>query len=176
MFEDFLSDPKYSNSKKKHKQLQRLLLKYIEVQKFQEIKSNEDLTLQQRQKLNKARTKKKILKKIHEELNERIRPEETFEIWHLYKNLNLDRQKSGKKYNANGQGNMTEKLMDDLINSNENDEVESEESDNEQSVDNQLDRFLNSFDLSSTWTKANFLIKTKGLEVLPHDSLENGLA
>lgn len=172
MFEDFLSDPKYSNSKKKHKQLQRLLLKYIEVQKFQEIKSNEDLPLQQRQKLNKARTKKKILKKIHEELNERLRPEETFEIWHLYKNLNLDRQKSGKKYNANGQGNMTEKLMDDLINSNENDEVESEESDNEQSVANQLDRFLNSFDLSSTWTKANFLIKTKGLEVLPHESLE----
>ena len=115
------------------------------MQKFQEIKSNEDLTLQQRQKLNKARTKIKY--EESEELNERIRPEETFEIWHLYKNLNLDRQKSGKKYNANGQGNMTIKLMDDLINSNENDEVESEESDNEQS-DNQLDRFLNSFDLS----------------------------
>ena len=172
MFEDFLSDPKYSNSKKKHKQLQKLLLKYIEVQKFHEIKSNEDFPLQQRQKLNKAKTKKKILKKIHDELNERLRPEETFEIWHLHKNLNLDRQKSAKKHNADGQENMTEKLMGDLINSTENDEVESEESDNEQSVDSQLDRFLNSFDLSSTWTKANFLIKTKGLEVLPHDSLE----
>mmetsp|Transcript_379 Transcript_379/g.351 ORF Transcript_379/g.351 Transcript_379/m.351 type:complete len:514 (+) Transcript_379:125-1666(+) len=172
MFEDFLSDPKYSNSKKKHKQLQRLLLKYIEVQKFQEIISNKDLPLKQRQRLNKAKTKKKILRKIHEELNERLRPEETFEIWHLYKNLNLDRQKSSKKHSVQSQGSITEGLMDELVKSNENDEVDSDDSDNELSVDNQLDRFLNSFDLSSTWTKANFLIKTKGLEVLPHAPLE----
>lgn len=169
MFEDFVADPKLSNSKKKHKQLQKLLLKYIEGQKFQEIKNNGNLSATQKYKINELKVKRRILKNIHKDLSERLRPEETFEIWHLHKNLNLDRQRLNKhRYDV------TENLVNDITN--EDDGITDEESDDDEvSMERQLNKFLNSFDQSSTWTKANFLIKTRGLEVLPHNSLKNGL-
>lgn len=176
MFEDVYVDASRSSSKKRYKQLQRLLSKYNEIKKFQEFNQDENLTLDQKKKINKSSNKKKILKRIHSELNRKLKPEETYEIWHLQGNLNLNLNK------FNNQEVESRKVLEEIIKEDEFDienksEENDEEDDDEEDEDihgtiaeYQLNKFTNSFDSSKNWTKANFLIRTRGLEVLPIES------
>ncbi|CUM64665.1 uncharacterized protein PRCAT00002274001 [Priceomyces carsonii] len=49
---------------------------------------------------------------------------------------------------------------------------ENDENDNDE-IDDKIKKFNSSFDISSNWTKAYFLIRTKGLEASPIENYEN---
>ncbi|CAH2353573.1 hypothetical protein CLIB1423_11S02806 [[Candida] railenensis] len=161
MFENFYVGQNESkrNNNKEYK-LNLLLQKYVELQKIDQL----GLTVQQRNILKKSkRSKRLVTKLIRERLTKRLKPEETFEIWHSQNNLNVNLEKQ-----------MPFKDVGDIIDEQGNDASKSlETSDSEaeteshKNIESQLNKFISTFDSSDSWTKANLLIRTRGLETLP---------
>ncbi|CAK7913474.1 hypothetical protein CAAN1_20S00936 [[Candida] anglica] len=175
MFEDFYVDAHESHAQNKQQRLRQLLQKYVELQRLQDLETNEQLTTNQRKRLLNGKTKRKILRRIHEQLNRRLRPEETFEVWHEHRNLNVNLKRQHPPKGVEGD-------VEAVLSSNENqvdentsvvDDDEEDEND-EGSIASQLARFTSSFDESNSWTKTNLLIRTRGLEVLPARSTPPG--
>lgn len=161
MFENFYvgqNESKRSNNKEY--KLNLLLQKYVELQKIDQL----GLTAQQRKILKKSkRSKRLVTKLIRDRLTKRLKPEETFEIWHSQNNLNVNLEKQ-----------MQFKDVGELIDEQENGASKSvETSDSEAEIEShkntecQLNKFISTFDSSDSWTKANLLIRTRGLETLP---------
>lgn len=115
--------------------LTKLLARYKALRKQEELKL-------------KKRPKRQHLKQISKELNTKHRPEETYEIWHEFKHLNVGIESKLNVSEGPGENNTDE---DDLIGE-------------------KLHNFTNLFDTSNHWTKTNFLITTNGLEVLPYEN------
>jgi RNA polymerase I-specific transcription initiation factor RRN11 len=160
MFELALVDVQESDSKKKHKHLERLLSKAVEVGEYNRIRSSSRLTKSQKTKLQTHKARKTILKKLHSELSKRHNPEETFEEWN-----------SQDSVPANSEAALTKAVVSELS-ENENEDEASSASEDE--VEKHLEEITSTFDQSSTWAKANFLIRAKGLEVFPHHDVPNG--
>ncbi|CUM64583.1 uncharacterized protein PRCAT00002191001 [Priceomyces carsonii] len=161
MFEEIYADSNKSNSKKKNKQLQFLLSRYIELEKFQDISNDARLTTEQKSLLKKRRNKRKILQGIHEDRIKRYKPEESYETWHTSNTARDDEHHDDFLPNA----------LNEIENNRPSDD-ENYENDNGE-IDDKIKKFNSSFDISSNWTKAHFLIRTKGLEVLPIENYEN---
>ncbi|EDK41468.2 hypothetical protein PGUG_05566 [Meyerozyma guilliermondii ATCC 6260] len=162
MFESALVVVQESDSKKKHKRLERLLSKAVEVGEYNRIQSSSKLTKNQKSKLQTQKARKTILKKIHSELSKRHNPEETFEEWNSQDSVPVSSEAA-----------LTDAVVSEL-NNNVNENEEETSSGSEDEAEKHLETITSTFDQSSTWEKANFLIRAKGLEVFPHHDVPNG--
>ncbi len=168
----------------------QLLSKYKELKKFTEIykKSNNS----NKQKLR--RHKGKVLEILHNELNKKLKPEETYEIWHDLANV-LNKNVAKKVSNNNTRMNNKKKKktktdMEMIIDKENNSDTvidkvnsfleklgngdieEFEENDHRYEeydiiMSNKLNQFLNNFDNSNRLSKSKFIIESNGLEILP---------
>lgn len=152
MFELALVDVQESDSKKKYKRLELLLNRAIDISEYKRIQASPKLSKSHKHQLNVHRYRKTVLKRIHEELNKRHNPEETFEVWQTQSTLPEETRDT-----------LTETIVNELDKANDNEASESEDE-----TEKNLNEITSEFDQSSTWTKANFLIRSKGLEVFPH--------
>ncbi|KAK6456383.1 RNA polymerase I-specific initiation factor-domain-containing protein [Scheffersomyces xylosifermentans] len=179
MFEDVVSR-KTANSAG-NQTLNRLLSKYIEIKKFEEIFEKESLTPSARAKFRKSKYTRKALKVIHKELRVRLKPEETYEIWHGLDNLNsnIDKRRSSNKKSQyeDSPEDFARKVLDKIESSAGDDDEGAQErdeyEDHNSKIHSTLSKFTNEFDRSNHWVKSNFLIRSNGLEVLPTHSSES---
>ncbi|EMG48835.1 hypothetical protein G210_0531 [Candida maltosa Xu316] len=154
---------------------QHLLNKYQEIRHFTDIYKTAEKPL--KKKLRRKR--EKVLKLIHDELNKRLKPEETYEVWHdLSDNLNKN---INKKVNGSGedrQSILLEKvntiLRNEDINEEEEEEGDAVEEGNDEKYEtyniistNKLTQFVNDFDTLTGLAKYRFIIESNGFEVLP---------
>ncbi|KAI5954591.1 RRN11 [Candida jiufengensis] len=93
IFEDITDN--YNKTRRSNQNQTILISKYVELKKYNQIfkKSNK----LQKQKLLRPKVKRKILRIIHDELNKKLKPEETFEIWHNDSNSKDNDSKSTTK-------------------------------------------------------------------------------
>lgn len=155
MFENIIHDTNTSN-----KRLNSLLEKYTELRQFQDfyrIHKN-------RKPLQKH--KQKVLKLINIELKKRLKPEETYEVWHQHKNLNANiaKQKSIQPLDE-----MIDEL--DVVDPDATvvDEVSEEEYANNELAIQHLKKFTESFDNTDTLVRSQFSVLSSGLELIPDD-------
>lgn len=168
MFENFVYDSTLSNTKKKHRQLLRLLLKYVEVQKINEIKRRQ-LKYKNKLVLSEPKQRSKILNQVYHDFKKRLKPEETYEIWHSNEKLNGESLKNNDTsfpgntlHTENGERSELESLEGlDIDVSISSDEVASR-------TEDYFRKLTETFDESSSWTKLNFILRTQGLEILPN--------
>lgn len=174
MFENlYVGQNESKKSTNKEYRLGLLLQKYVELKKIEQL----DLNSQQKKVLKKNKRSKRLLSKlIRDRLTKRLKPEETFEIWDSQNNLNVNLEKQ-----------IPFKAVDDIIDelgapragppktegaleSDEDDDGDDDASESEKNSEAQVNKFLSTFDGSDSWTKANLLIRTRGLETLPQSS------
>jgi RNA polymerase I-specific transcription initiation factor RRN11 len=149
------------------KKLNKLLSKYIELHTLQDFYHR----TQDHHKLK--HNKRKLLKLIHHELKKRMKPEETFEVWHQLKNLNVNLDKLAVPIDVDtlfrslndkdSQPTNTKTRHHDDQNDDQDDEDDS-------LVIEKLKKFTQSFDTSSSTTKSSFFILSNGLEILPSNT------
>lgn len=157
MFELALVDAQESDSKKKHKRLEHLLSKAVDLTAYKRIQSSTELTNNQKRRLEDEPKRRTVLKKIHLELSKRHNPESTYEEWTQKTPDTLQAAVSSKS------------LEEIVVRGLDDDHTTHESSDDE--LETQLETITGTFDQSSTWAKANFLIRTRGLEVFPQHEL-----
>ncbi|KAG7661001.1 RRN11 [[Candida] subhashii] len=194
MFEDIT----YRNSghETKLRSTEQLISKYIELKKFQEIYQHSSRI--HKKKLRKSKAKKKVLELIHTELQNRrtTKPEETYEVWHNDENggslnQNLKAKSRGNNTSKKNKKNRKEavtgitavnaplatKVYEYLENIDKTSHLE-QEAYNEKYEEydtimtNKLHQFTQTFDKTNRSVKADFLIRTNGLEVLPVEYLD----
>ena len=178
MFEDIV----YRNAGNEggNQNLGRLLSKYIEIKKFEEI-YKQDHSHKTRSKLRKSKYIKKALKVIHRELKKRLKPEETYEIWHGLDHLNANVEKkkqNNTKSKIRDEDNPSEfakKIIERIEAGSENEHTSAYDDYDEYNhkIQSTLAKFTGAFDSSNHWVKSSFLIRTNGLEVLPTIKQEN---
>ncbi|KAI5962358.1 RRN11 [Candida pseudojiufengensis] len=93
IFEDITDNyKKYRRSKQNQTQI---ISKYVELKKYNQI--YETLNKVQKCKISSPKVKSKVLRIIHKELDKKLKPEETFEIWHYDLNKQNDDRKMKTK-------------------------------------------------------------------------------
>ncbi|EGW33987.1 uncharacterized protein SPAPADRAFT_49075 [Spathaspora passalidarum NRRL Y-27907] len=163
----------------------QLLTKYTELKQVEEIRRN--VSKVHKRKLQNSNVRKRVLELIHNELNKIDKPEETFEVYHITKNLNQNIKAKTKSEKSKKGGKRTEseqpddatlqaKVVQFLDNLDEDAEDGEEVNDKYEEYDNivshKLDQFTNEFDHSHRRAKIDFLIRSNGLEVLPKDYID----
>lgn len=143
------------------------------LEKFGELRRFQDFYRIHKNKKQLKTHKQKILKLINIELKKRLKPEETFEVWHQQKNLNINLEKQ-KKLQSLGE------IIKTLNNEDENRDpdatvVDSIEDDDEDNRSNeiaiqQLKKFTDSFDNTDNLVKSQFSVLTSGLELFPDNN------
>lgn len=173
MFENFIYDSNVSNSKKKFKQLEKLLQNHKELNVLTELKSQGKLahgdvpiSLSNKNQLHDI---------IRRSISRKRLPEDTFEEWHKNPNLNVLLNRQIKNANEKSDVGDIANVVNEVKNSTENGNYTSGGHDSNESGDSiegnpgiAIQDFLKRFELSDNWVKASYLIKTRGLEVLPH--------
>ncbi|KAI5948651.1 RRN11 [Candida theae] len=171
----------------------QLISKYVEIKRFQNIYDTSS-SLQKR-KLRHPEVKRFVLRLIHKHIHRRMKPEETFEVWH--KSVTYEERKS--KQNAKKKSKATKKqryedqqFENDRLNSEVYEFLDTEVPDNlndndvefdlqmDDNLDDdeayeeydiistaKLDQLTKEFDTQNTFTKTQFLIESNGLEILP---------
>lgn len=178
MFENLYVDPLDSKSQNKYIKLNQLLLKYVELQKLDQLCKGDELNIKQKKNLRrKPKIKKLAMKLIHERLTKKLKPEETYEVWHSQRNLNKNLERQGKAKTVKevleeagtGTGTETETETGGEISDSDNLDSNSDSGSSmvSEEVENDLKKFISTFDGSNSWCKANVIIQTRGLEILP---------
>lgn len=170
MFEDIYQ--KFEVRESRPRQLESLLSKYKEVKKYQELYGSLSPVIH-----NKARNRNReqALRTIRRELKKRLKPEETYEVWHekLHVNVNLGQSKSSDPTTRHIMSTPTSASRDSSDISDSDDDDPKAASENSLAT-YRLQRFTESFDTTSDWIKSNFILRTNGLEVLPYHKYEGG--
>lgn len=164
MFEDI--HKKVDLRESRPRQLETLLSKYTEIKKYQELYGG---TVTKK----KDRNRERILRNIRREMKKRLRPEETYEVWHDQDHVNVDLSKS--KVGSSKRKADTSNTPSDL-NESESDEGDHKEESESSLAAYRLQKFTKSFDTTSDWIKSNFIIRTNGLETLPRDTNEGKIS
>ena len=146
------------------KKLNKLLSKYIELHTLQDFYHR----THDRRKLK--HNKRKFLKLIHHELKKRMKPEETFEVWHQLKNLNVNLDKLAPPADLESLfHSLDHKEPQPAAKSHDHDD-DDDDDDDDTVVTEKLKKFTQSFDTSSSTTKSSFFILSNGLEILPSNT------
>lgn len=132
MFEDFYYKHRYTPESVVR--LKRLLLRHNQLKRYEDVVRR--LSPELRKKVKKPKHKHKLLAALRHDLADRIKPEETFEIWHQYSNLNTYRSSSkdldfNRKYNDD----FVHSLIGDT-NSDDDDDENDENDENDNNDDN----------------------------------------
>lgn len=175
MFENFIYDSNVSNSKKKHKQLEKLLETYKELNVLTELKSQGKLTYGNGNVPKSLSDRNQIHDIIRRSISRKRLPEDTFEEWHKNPNLNVLLNRQTKGANQKSDVGDIANEVNEVKNSAEHGNYTSGDHDTTESSDSvecnsrsAIQDFLKRFELSDNWVKASYLVKTSGLEVLPH--------
>ncbi|KAI5969607.1 RRN11 [Candida margitis] len=196
IFEDITdTDHKLRRTKRNKTQL---ISKYVELKRLDSI--YQQSTSVRKRKLRHPEVKRYVLKLIHEEMKQRMKPEETFEVWHKFirGEERKSKQKGRKKtkpavagYDQLQFGNDTlvskvyeflDMMVPDSTIENESDldlQMDGiDDGDDDDDYDEydivsttKLDQITKEFDIQNTSTKTQFIIESSGMEVMPSQSV-----
>ena len=174
MFENALTQSNISDSRKKYKQLDILLGRFVELRQYESIKRNA-LSRKHKKMLNRNNVRELILRHIHDKVMATRKPEEAYESWNTQKQQKKTTEPMEetpiKKSSLN---NDVEHLLDKLGSDNDFSKTffdNKDETDKslETDADTKLTSFLNKLDQSKSWTRKQFLIYVNGLESVGYD-------
>lgn len=191
IFEDITdTDHKLRRTKRNKTQL---ISKYVELKRLESIYQTS--THLQKKKLRHPEVKRYVLKLIHDELRQRLKPEETFELWHRAVSQEGKRSKpNGKRkikskpdyddtqFNNDRLSTNIYRFLDELVPDDINeddvelklqvdDNLDDEEYDEYNIISSaKLDQITKNFDVQNTSIKAQFIIESSGMEILPNQS------
>lgn len=193
IFEDITnSDHKLRRTRRNKTQL---ISKYVELKTLEGI--YQASTNLQKRKLRHPEVRRYALRLIHNEIHQRMKPEETFEVWHR----STTREEKKSKLKGKKKAKITKPDYGDLQLRNDKltleiygfldtvvpDGVKEEDIDLDLQVDDfdddeeyeeydvvssaKLDQLTKEFDTQNTATKAQFLIESSGMEIMPNQCI-----
>ncbi|CCG23156.1 Rrn11 RNA polymerase I subunit [Candida orthopsilosis Co 90-125] len=195
IFEDITdSDNKLRRTRRNKTQL---ISKYVELKRLEGI--YQASTNLRKRKLRHPEVRRYVLRLIHNEIHQRMKPEETFEVWHRSttreeKKSKLKGKKKAKTKKPDyedsqlGDDKLTLEIYDfldtvvpdgvkeegidlDLQVDDFDDDEEYEEYDVVSSA--KLDQLTKEFDTQNTATKAQFFIESSGMEIMPNQCVSS---
>ncbi|KAG5420619.1 RRN11 [Candida metapsilosis] len=192
IFEDITdTDHKLRRTKRNTTQL---ISKYVELKKFETIyQASSSL---RKRKLRHPEVKRYVLRLIHNEVHRRMKPEETFEVWHrsiTEKEEDKSKQKGKRKKTKLGShdqqfGNdqlieeiyefLDTSVPDDLNEDSSDLDLQVDDLDDDEEYDEydivssvMLDQLSKEFDTRNSLTKTRFFIESSGLEIMPESNV-----
>ncbi|ODV81213.1 uncharacterized protein CANTADRAFT_10327 [Suhomyces tanzawaensis NRRL Y-17324] len=164
MFEDVTFPYIYKEGK--IKKLERLELKHVEQRWYYQLCHSKTLTPKQRKVLQSPANKNRILRLIRKDIQEKPKPEETYEIWHDHRNLNTNLRHTKPEK----EGEILAKKIVEALDEDEGDD-DGEPYEYFEALET-WKSYNETFDPSASWVKHHFQVRAQGLETKPVQNYE----
>lgn len=149
-------------------QIPEVLLKFQQHRKYKQLLNDPSISTKNKQRIRKSHDKHHLFKRLRQDLHDKHKPEEAYEIWHQHSLAQYRSSRTDLAYNDE----FLTKLLDEAqkTNSNEdstNDPSSQKEEEKSQYIEAKFRKLMDFLDSSAPPDKQEFLIKTSGLEMFP---------